>query len=283
MLNRPTNLSEDRVREIERTLRELRTRLKRHVEAILEDVESEVLRNQLRQVAFASNELLPKRRRRPSVEIHHLVEQLLLAYGSEGKTTDNVLRFTLAVQEYYDISDDLIDGDVAEDSETEVLVTNELLLPLVLRLLGRLGDDAVTYWSHHAFRMASSFADELLYDPSAEAYLDLIDKQSELFGAVTGVATIAADCSDGRVERAEAIGAAYFKHEQFLLDLEQYDGDDSDPWNAWHLLSADEATDHIRGWQDDIIRLTDTLPDEHAELIRPLVAVDLDACRERHL
>lgn len=283
MLHRPTDLSEERVRAVERDLRELRTRLGYHVEAILEDVESDVLRNQLRQVAFSSNEMLPKRHRRPTVEIHHLVEQLHLAYGSDDATGDKLIRFTLAVQEYYDISDDLIDGDVAEGSETEVLVTNELLLPLVIRYLGRLGDDAVAYWPRHAFRMASSFADELLSDPSPEAYLDLVDKQSELFSAVTGLVAIATDCSDARVERAEAIGAAYFKHEQFLLDLEQYDADDADPWNAWHLFPADEATEHVRNWQDEVLELTDDLPDEHAERVRPLVAVDVDACREQHL
>jgi hypothetical protein len=183
----------------------------------------------------------------------------------------------IANQEYYDIVDDIFDGDVAEGSEAEVFATKEFLRPVITRLITRLPDNIVEYWSRMAFRTVESFTDELLQEPNAEMYLQIVNKQSELYAVNTGLAAVISDQDDQTIQEAERIGELFFKFDQFLLDGYQADADDPDPWNAWYLMSEESALEQLRTWQRQLEKYLDTLPDAHSDLVRPLIAVDIEA------
>lgn len=197
-------------------------------------------------------------------------------YDPAGGQRDESLQFTVTVMGYYDIVDDFIDGDVTEGAEADVYLTNELLQPVVIRLLNRLGDDAVRYWSKHATRMLCCFVEQLQEEPDTETYLHILDLQSELYGTITGISAILADESSQTIELAAMASKHYFKYDQVLLGREQYETDGPDPWNAWRLMPESEAIDHLQSWQHEIHDYLSTLPDERATLIRPFVALDIE-------
>lgn len=281
MFDRPLDVSDAQAEAARSHAADLDERLRNHVSAVLAEVEDETLRTQIRFVAFEPNDALPKRRHHPPTgKIQYLVEQLYLSCDPEGDRVDDLLRATTVAHEYYDIVDDVIDGDVADGSELEVFVTNELLGPLLVRLLGRLGPEAVDYWSARTLRAVGSFVAELSGEPSADAYRDLVERQSNLFGSVAGLSAVVAGADEASVERAATAGRAYFQYEQFLRDLYQYERDDPDPWNAWRLLSESEALAYVSERRMTFERSIADLPAERERLLRPLVATDLDAFRE---
>lgn len=173
--------------------------------------------------------------------------------------------------------DDIFDGDVAEGSEPAVYVANELMLPVLTQLLHRLGEDAVSYWAPKASRMVCCFLDELRYKPAKDAYLEILDQQSELYGTCTGLSAVSAGADPKAVERAEQFGKQFFKFEQVCLDRTQAESEDTDPWNAWQLMSNQAVLDQLQEWQANLEAYLSRLPDERQAYVRPLVGLDIES------
>lgn len=279
MLYEPLDLPDEQEQAIESALENLSERLEEYVGDVLAEIDSKDTGRQIRYVAFEANEVLPKRSYRPTVVIHHIVGQIYRSHATDCDSLDQLLRTTVVAMEYYDIADDVIDGDVAQGHEAEAFLTNELLMPLLVRHLGRLGPEAIEHWSEDSIRTAESWVFELSNDPSAATYRTLVDKQSELFGSMTALSAVTAGADDAAIERAGEIGRTYFKYDQFVLDLRQYEKGDEDPWNAWNLMGEDEAKSYLMEQRSEFERLIGHLPRERQRLLRPLVATDIDAFR----
>jgi hypothetical protein len=258
----------------------LRSRLDGYVDQLLQRTDDPAVRDQVQFVAFTPTEVLPKREQRPTVEVNYLAERLYLAHDPDGKQLDAALAVSVGAMEYYDIVDDVVDGDVRDGHEIEVVVTNELLMPLFVQSLGEVGSQAVVHWADHAGQTVGSWVAELSGEPSLSAYQELVDRQSHLYGSVTGVAAIAAGAEETAVERATAVGRAYFRYEQLLLDLSQWEQGDDDPWNVWRLADAPDAREWINEERATFERLIESLPAEQQQLLAPLVATDISAFRE---
>jgi len=277
MIRTPTYLDRAHVGEVEQYLERFRSRLDQYVGELVATVEQEHVQTQLKTVAFTANHLLPKRNIRPAVRIEHTAEQIHLAHDKKREEAVDLIKFVLVSHEYYDIVDDIFDGDVAPGGEPQVFATKELLQPLLLDQLVALGGEAGSYWSSRSLRMTSSMLDELRTEPAAPEYRELMDKQAELYGAMTGLGALTADVKDREVERAETFGKNFFKFEQCVLDRKQYESGDPDPWNLWSLATERYATESLLDWQSEMETYLRTLPEEQRRLLRPLIALDVEA------
>lgn len=273
MFDRPTTLSETQQAEVQRAVDDLWLRVIDAVERLLADV-PEPLTDHLYAVAFESNDVVSDRARRPKIEIAFLVEQVYLATDPEEDRLDELLEFTVATHEYYDIADDIVDDDVTDSEFTAAFLALQMLLPLFVRRLPALGDDAVAFWSDRATDLVVAPFREVSTEPTVETYLSVVDRQANLFGFLTGLAAIAADGDRDDIERAERIGRNYYAYEQFLLDRGQVDGE---TWNLWTLASEETAVDILLDRRESIETDVDALPETSAAMIRSLVAHDVDA------
>lgn len=281
MIEQPTTVDPEIERALQRRLEALAADLSELVEELADEAGSERVGDQLRRVAFRANGALPKRRRRPTVKVEFVATRLCAACGVERERIDDLLAFTVAAQEHYDVVDDLIDGDVATGRETEAFVTSELLSPVLVRYLGRLGPEATEYWSSEALQTVESFVLELSRDaPSPAAYRELLAHQASLYGGVTGLCAIAADRRD-LLPTFERLGRAFFTYEQLLLDGRQHHAGDPDPWNAWRISDSATVRRHLRCVEREYHRCLDAVPVEDPEFLRALVAVDLEAWERR--
>lgn len=275
----PRDLPDDDRRVFEASLDHMEGRISRHVESILDEVEAAPLRQQLRTVAFQRNQLLPKRTTRPgaaTVTVGLLVDAICHSYSDPDPPVASLLEFVIVCSEYYDVADDLIDGDVAPGGESEVIATQQVLVPLLVRTLGRLGAEAVEYWTDHATWLAEAPLLELSAEPSWERYRSLLDRQATLHGSMTGLAAVAVGSDDDAIRRAETLGRLHFTYSQCVLDGLQYESDDDDPWNAFSLTSERRVLEQLRRWREAFEAELDPLPNSQARRLRPLVAVDLD-------
>lgn len=274
MLDRPSDLSAEEQAAFEAFARDVREAVFDRIEAMLSDVEPS-LAQRVYDLAFSASDVLQQRSRRP--ELHSALLAAASADAVELSDADReaLLGFTVAIQEYYDVLDDLIDGDVAEGHEVEVQIVAQTLLPLATARLGRLGSDAVEYWADAALELVAAPHAEVGGSPSAEAYRELVARQSVLFGFVPGVAAVAAGRDEAAVERAEALGRTIYRFEQFVRDYEQYVAGDDDPWNAAALLGEQAVIEQLEAWQSEVADCTASYPDPASRQLQALVALDL--------
>ncbi|WP_247730880.1 hypothetical protein [Halovivax limisalsi] len=254
--------------------------LDRIVSALLAEIPHEPLREQVELLAFTPNDALPKRRRRPKWEVAFLVDGLARAFGVDGQPRDTVLGFSLCINEYYDIFDDVVDGDVADGARGEVVATWQVMFPLCARLVHRLGDDAVEYWTELGMGLMEAPLAGVLTDPGLDPYLEIVERQGDLFGFLTGLCAVLGDEPTPTVERAERIGRSFFAFEQFLLDGEQYGGGETEGWNLFALAGTNEAIDRLVERRIAYERACRILPEHQQSTLTSLVAVDLDRWRE---
>ncbi|MCL9812295.1 hypothetical protein [Natranaeroarchaeum aerophilus] len=249
------------------------------VDELLAEIPEKPLRKRVSSMAFTPNEFLPKRSKRPKIEIPFLVEQIFLSYTTDEEDLDTLLQFSVLIGEYYDIYDDILDDDVAT-ARREVIATWQVMFPLALRLLCRLGDDAVSYWTHRAMCLPEGQIAEAGLDPSGSLYYDIVHQQSVLFGFLAGLGAVVAGAEQNEIRNAECLGGLFFKYEQFILDAEQYRTreatDTGEIWNAMRFMSDDELIAQLRSWQSDANQLLKTYPAERAALLESLFSVDLD-------
>lgn len=277
MIDSKMTLSQTQEEMLERRVDDLQLQLLDCIDQLLSELPNPEMRALVYETAFEGNDILPKRSSRPKIETALLVEQLSLAYDPAGTHLETLLEFTVAVTEYYDICDDVLDNDVSKDNFSDVFVVLQLLFPLFVRRLDRLGSEAATFWTDRAISLVAAPTTELSCEPSLEAYRSIVDQQVELFGFVTGLAAVVAGGDDSEIRTAERIGHVYYTYEQFLIDAEQYAQDDDDPWNLWALTDEADAIDHISEQRELAHELTAGLPKRRRETIRSLFAHDLDS------
>jgi hypothetical protein len=276
MLYRPSALPPDRRAAFEGYAADLRERLLDYVEALLTELASDAAGGLVYELAFKPGEALPKRSERPKVDSALLAEQVYLHHDPEGMRLDAVLEFTVAVQEYFDMLDDLVDGDVREDRRSEVVLATQLLLPLFVRRLDRL--DATAYWCEGTTRLLEAPLEELRAEPTAAAYREGLRAQASLYGTTAGIAALAGGGDEAAVERAETVGEAIYQHTQVVLDYEQFLAGHAERWNAGALF-ADEAAvlAFLQERRETVSRLVEPYDDTRANRLEGLVALDVDA------
>jgi len=241
------------------------------IEALLEDeLDSEAARQHVYALAFKENDALPKRDRRPKTMTAFQAEQIHRIHGGDEQTRRTLLQFAIVTAEYYDIVDDVVDGDVEPGYERDALLVAQLLMPILTRLLHRLGDDCVEYWTREAAALVEA---PLVHEPSedgdqtGDAYFDLLEQQASLRSSITGLAAIVAGADDEAVERAERVGTAVHKLMQFATDLSQYPSDD-DPSNAAAMFGKEEFFAQYQALRDELDEALAVYPEEYAARMR---------------
>ncbi|MEF8883508.1 MAG: hypothetical protein V5A44_00080 [Haloarculaceae archaeon] len=276
MLYRPSALPPDRRERFERHAEGLRKRLLDHVETLLTELDSEAAGRLVYELAFKPGEALPKRSERPKLDSALLAEQVYLQHDPDGELLDPVLEYTVATQEYFDMLDDLVDGDAREDRRAEVVLATQLLLPLVVRRLDRL--DATAYWCGETTRLLEAPLEEVRTEPSAAAYRDGLEVQATLYGATAGIAALAGGADEAAAERAKAVGKAIYQHKQVVLDYEQFLAGHAERWNAGALFDDEAAVlTYLRDRRATVSRRVEPYDDTRASLLEGLVALDTDA------
>jgi hypothetical protein len=283
MFDTPTTLSSDRQASRADYRERLQLRSLDVVEALLADVESAVARDRMYELAFEPNQVLPKRDERPKLETLALAEQLYRSHDPDEADLATVLEFTVAVTEYYDIADDLVDGDVSADHRNDVFLVLQVLLTLFVERLGELGGDVVTYWCRRARTLTEAPSRERAREPSLQSYLDVLDLQAQLFGFVTGVSATAAGAPDDAVRRAERVGRCFYRYEQLVVDCRQHGREADEPWNLYRFVDETEASELLADERASLAADIEALPAERRERIRSLFAVDIDAVHASHI
>lgn len=276
MLYRPSALAPDRQEAFESHAADLRKRLLDHVETLLTELDSEAAGGLVYELAFKPGEALPKRSERPKLDSALLAEQVYLQHDPGGARLEQLLEWTVATQEYFDMLDDLVDGDVREGRRGEVVLATQLLLPLVVRRLERL--DATAYWCSETTRLLEAPLEELRSEPSAAAYRDALEAQAALYGVTAGIAALAGGADEAGLERAAAVGEAIYQHTQVVLDYEQFLAGHAERWNAGTLFDDEAAVlAFLRDRRAEVSRLVESYDDARAVRLRGLVALDVDA------
>jgi len=280
MLDKPSTCSDQQIATAEAAMRSTERRLLDCVERLLADVPNADQRATLYAAAFEGSDPFPKRAVRPKVEIVYLVERLADAHGLADTKVDTLLAATTGIVEYYDMLDDIVDGDVPNDRMPEAVVVAQTLVPLFVRRLAALGPDAASAWSSRASVLLEAPYLEQRADPSLDTYRAVVDRQSKLFGFVTCLPAVIADADSAAVDAAATVGERYYVYEQYLLDREQIE--ESSPWNLWSLTSESTARDELQAVQDQAMAAIEILPKIEAELVEPLLAHDLDTWDEQY-
>jgi hypothetical protein len=276
MLFRPLDLTDAEVNRISEHLDGLRGRLYDEVDELLSTVPFDPLATQVEALAFSPSDALPKRRQRLKPDLAHIVEQLALGHDIDNQQRRLLLQFTILMAEYYDIFDDVADGDVTDGRMAEVVSTWQIMFPLAVKLLNDLGPAAVEFWVPRAMGLMEAPLAECQLSEDAAVYDDIVTRQSDMFGFVTGLPAVVADADTDAVERDERIGQLYYQYEQLLLDCEQQDGES---WSVDQFESETAVVGRLEEIEREADDLLASLPEERASLLEPLFAVDLEVWR----
>ena len=87
-----------------------------------EEFDSEEARQHVYRLAFKQNDVLPKRNLRPKPTTAFQADRIHRIHDGDEQTRQTLLQFSIMVAEYYDIGDDIIDGDVKPGHQREALV-----------------------------------------------------------------------------------------------------------------------------------------------------------------
>jgi len=234
-----------------------------------EEFDSEEARQHVYRLAFKQNDVLPKRNLRPKPTTAFQADRIHRIHDGDEQTRQTLLQFSIMVAEYYDIGDDIIDGDVKPGHQREALVAIQFMMPVLARLLHRLGDAAVDYWTWEAMELVKA----ALHEPgeeekqTADGYLDLLEDQAILRSSITGLAAVVADADGEAIERAEQVGTTVHKLMQFVTDLKQY-GSDDDPSNAVRVFDKQSFSDQFQRLKNELDETLSVYPDKHASQMR---------------
>ncbi|WP_181686081.1 hypothetical protein [Halorhabdus salina] len=276
MLYRPSTLSGDERREFETYAEDCREEMLDHVATIVQELPPDVVEI-VYELAFSTSDALPKRERRPKLDTVLVIDSVAEALSMPAPDRDALCKLTIVTQEYFDIVDDLLDGDVASDRETEALLVSQLLVPTLMGLLSRFKADASTYWATQAQEVMCVPMVESTATPDAETYRSLLDRQASLYGMLTGLAAVVNDESDDTIERYERLGETIYRHRQVVLDYEQYQDGEDDPWNARQLMDESAVLSLLATHEQTVDDLTADLPGPPRGRLRALVALDTSA------
>ncbi|WP_211338343.1 hypothetical protein [Haloterrigena salifodinae] len=269
-------MSEEDLYQFQKEITAFQSEIDYYIEDILSEIDRKEKREYIRSLAFSSSDIFPKRNYKPMLTFPFITKQLYLSH-SNGELLSELMSFTLTFIEYYDIVDDLIDGDVIDSYKKNVLIGKELLQSLLVQQLTRLEDSVIDYYCRNIMPMWGGDMEELRSKPSRKRYLEIVGKQANIFSTIAGIVSIISESGEFGLEKAEKFGDVYFKFDQFILDGEQYKAGDPDPWNAWNLLPEEEVRELISGWQETLEILVTDLPEKRAQLLRPLIAIDIES------
>ena len=246
---------------------------------ILKQIPDKNLQQKVYALAFRANKTLPKRQSRPQIIAAFLVDQLFHVFSDGNmnhQTRSSLLRFTVIVQEYYDILDDIVDGDVDQEHLPLVLLVNQTLLPLLLNELSKLGSRATEYWSERALSLVSSVFVEKCKEKNKSNFILSLDAQSWLYGFCTGLPAVISE-QKSLLCAAENIGRSAYRYSKLTLDLDQVEDDGDDQWNARHFFSKAEIHELLQKEHQCLCEHIALLPPgQYSENIRSLFSVELE-------
>ena len=273
------DLSAERYRELEADLAAHHERVLAAAERLLNEVDPPAVRRLTEQLAFTPSDALPKRERRPKTEPSFLASHVYRGHTSTSDGGAAVIEFSTCVAEWFDILDDLADGDVRSGAEPEALVVAQVLSALATKRLHAFGDEAVEFWTERSLTLYATQLERREHDPDGETYVAILREEGTLFGFLTGTAALAAGADDDVVERAAAAGRAFYAFEHLLVDAENHHVE-TDAWNGWRLMSTAAFRTRVEEFREAVETAVDPLPDKHARAIRDLTAVDTEAVIE---
>lgn len=268
MLGGDKILDEEQKNQYDDAIDEFYQRALNQVPNILARIPDQRLQETVYQKAFSPDSDLSERIERPHLTAAYYVENLYLDLADDPVHADELLQLTLVLQEYYDILDDIVDDDLDAEGTTSATIVTQALYPVSVQLLDELPDASAQYWSERAIRLAESWSLEQTTTPSQEEYRTLLERQSNLYGFVTGLAALSAGADIDRIQQAEQLGRAVFKLDATWLDLIQHKLDLDPDWNIYELYEPDAVAELLIRWQSNAERQVDALADERAFLLR---------------
>jgi hypothetical protein len=192
--------------------------LPRYVAGILADVPHENVRRAVRELALLPNDVLPKRRERPHALSAYAVQLIGRAFGLRDEPLDTLIRMAIAFVEAGDIYDDVVDGDVRPGHEHRALAVCTSLHFVATRCALRLGPRVAQDWLAAMQDLPHALLLEKDGDGSLPVYLEAVQAQATLFGALAQAAGNAAGAEPERVARAANLAKLMYGVLQYLQD-----------------------------------------------------------------
>jgi hypothetical protein len=273
---RPTTLPKEKEKIAEKRIEEFSNISNQELKKLSNSVKDKKIYRAISKIVFDSSDMLPKRGSRPSIRLPYLANQLS-GYHSENEYNLPLIRFSLLYMEYYDIIDDIIDEDYNPDYRREVIISSQIILPLMIEILDSLSGPTVQYWSNHLKRMVSSPVYELANNCTIDNYLSIVDYQAEMGGILCGLAVMDAGGTADAVTYGWELGSTYYKYEQFILDYIQYKNGQIENWNLCELTSLYEAERYMETTRSIFVDKLSQYGDHFSNCVKPLVYVDLDS------
>jgi hypothetical protein len=191
------------------------------VERVLAEVPFADLRQLVKELAMEPNEVLFKRKERPQVVAAYTVRLIGQVLGLEGDRLDDLCTMSVAFVEAGDIHDDAVDGDYADGHLHHLLAVSSTLHFVATRCALRLGPEVADAWIEGMYELPHSLLLEKDGDGSLATYLEAVQAQAALFGAVGRAAAIAAgsppEVRDAVVELTKML-YAYLQYPQDLRE-----------------------------------------------------------------
>lgn len=258
--------------DIEEAVAAYRNRVLDEVKNVLARLPDERLQQLTYDVAFTPNDVLPKRGDRPRLAASFYAERVYESMADDDAHASEVRQLGMVFQEYFDVFDDVMDGDVPPENVPTAVAVGEVLVALTVQILADLPEGATRYWSERAVDLKTALAIEVTEDPSREVYLEMVERQGNYYGAITGVAAVAAGADEEGVARAEELGRLAYCLDQGQLDRIQYEGGDGDDpdekWNLCAFYDEDGFTELLGEWRDRFDELVETFPPDQRPLLR---------------
>jgi hypothetical protein len=192
--------------------------LPRYVEGILADIPHENVRRAVHELALRVNDVLPKRGERPHALSAYAVRLIGRAFGLRDEPLDTLIRMAIAFVEAGDIYDDVVDGDVRPGQEHRALAVCTSLHFVATRCALRLGPRVAQDWLAAMQDLPHSLLLEKDGDGSLSSYLEAVQAQATLFGALAQAAGNAAGAEPERVARAANLAKMMYGVLQYLQD-----------------------------------------------------------------
>jgi hypothetical protein len=189
-----------------------------HVEAILAEIPHEDVRKLVRELALRPNQVLPKRRERPHALSAYAVKLIGRAFGLQADPLATLVRMAIAFVEAGDIYDDVVDGDVLAGHEHRALTVCTSLHFVATRCALRLGPAVADRWLVAMQDLPHAVLVEKDGDGSLSGYLEAVQAQAALFGALAEAAGNAAGAEPERVARAADLARMLYGLLQHLQD-----------------------------------------------------------------
>jgi hypothetical protein len=245
--------------ELDRRLRLYTLRLGATIEATLDDIPHAEVRRLVGRLAFAPSQELPKKKVRPDPQVVWLVEQFYRALGGPEGGLETLRRLVLAFKEAADITDDLMDGDVAPGAEVSAGAVVCALLPLSARYAAALGPRAFDVFSRRLFDLPLAVIVEKEGAPTLERYLRAVDGQAAFLVAPLEAAAAAAGAGEDGLDLAVRVGTGMYRFKQLMTDTLQKDRPGN--LNITRFCSPQEVLARLRDEHRQLRAALDALPE----------------------